>query len=174
MNPSTLSPYNQALETRRNVLAKAIRYALTPGCNPITGAPKLTPQQLRRQLLSVPIIAAVAGDNALIPTTSGRLLVYEVVVWNASAAARRKASSFDSVSWASPPSNVIRTFNSGKPSSPLPCTCASVTASSVSFWRYVEYFSIDAIPMVAFAALCFALGWHYRGKYDVDLRADKR
>ena len=87
MNPSTLSPYNQALETRRNVLAKAIRYALTPGCNPITGAPKLTPQQLRRQLLSVPIIAAVAGDNALIPTTSGRLLVYEVVVWNASAAA---------------------------------------------------------------------------------------
>jgi len=85
-SPAVLSPYNLQLEQRRNTLATAIRYALTPGCNPITGKPNLTPNQLRKQLLSVPINATVAGDNPLIPTTSGPISIYEVVIWNASAA----------------------------------------------------------------------------------------
>ncbi len=84
---SLMSPFNQALQTKREQLARAVRYAITPACNPITGVPQLTPNQLRRQLISIPIIASIAGDNALIPTTSGQLLIYEVVLWNSSAAA---------------------------------------------------------------------------------------
>jgi hypothetical protein len=69
------------------MLSRAVRYALTPNCNPTTGAPNLTQNQQIKQCLSVPIVAAVAGDNQLIPTTSSALLIYEIVIWNASAAA---------------------------------------------------------------------------------------
>ena len=82
-----LNPYNQFLENRRNLLARAVRYALAPKCNPITGAPDLTPLQLLRGILSVPVIAGVAGDNPLIPVTSSPILIYEMFVWNSSAAA---------------------------------------------------------------------------------------
>lgn len=81
-----LNPYNQALDKRRGMLARAVRYALTPNCNPITGEPNLTPQQLLRQLLHIPINATVAGDNPLIPTTSSGMLIYEILLWNSSAA----------------------------------------------------------------------------------------
>jgi hypothetical protein len=81
-----MSPYNLTLEGQRQALSKAVRYALTPNCNPITGAPQLSSDQLRRQLLRVPIIAGNMGDNLLIATTSGQLLIYEIVLWNSSAA----------------------------------------------------------------------------------------
>jgi hypothetical protein len=87
MNPALTNPYNQLLETRRQALGRAVRYALTPMCNPITGEPKLSNAQQRKQLLSNPITAAIAGDNLLIPTLTGKKLIYEVVLWNASAAA---------------------------------------------------------------------------------------
>ena len=85
MSPST-NPYNQQLEKQRGLLGRAVRYALTPNCNPISGAPALTPLQLLRGILSVPVIAGIAGDNPLIPTTSNPILIYEMLLWNASAA----------------------------------------------------------------------------------------
>lgn len=81
-----LNPWNQMLERKRGMLARAVRYALTPNCNPTTGAPNLTPLQRMKQLLSVPIIAGIAGDNPLIPTTSNPILIYEMLLWNSSAA----------------------------------------------------------------------------------------
>lgn len=86
-NPTDNNPFNQVLNDRRELMAIAQRYALTPDCNPISGQPNLTAAQLRSQLLSVPITAVIAGDNLLIPTRAGKKLIYEVVVWNASAAA---------------------------------------------------------------------------------------
>jgi hypothetical protein len=87
MNPAIKNPYNMFLETRRQALGKAVRFALAPICNPTTGQPNLTPAQMRKQLLNAPITAAIAGDNYLIPTLAGKKLIYEVVLWNASAAA---------------------------------------------------------------------------------------
>jgi hypothetical protein len=81
-----VNPFNQALDKRRGMLARAVRYALTPNCNPVSGAPNLTPQQALKQLLSIPINATIAGDNPLIPTTSDPILVYELFLWNSSAA----------------------------------------------------------------------------------------
>jgi hypothetical protein len=86
-NPTLTNPWNQLLDDRRRALGAAQRYALTPNCNPITGQPNLTPSQQRGQILRIPIIATIAGDNLLIPTLAGKKLIYEITVWNASAAA---------------------------------------------------------------------------------------
>lgn len=82
-----LNPFNQELSRRRFALGNAIRYALTPGCNPLTGEPQLTPGQQRDGLLHIPVTAGISGDNQLIPTTSGKILVYEIFLWNSTAAA---------------------------------------------------------------------------------------
>jgi hypothetical protein len=87
INPTLTNPWNQLLDGRRISLGGAQRYALTPNCNPITGQPNLGSSQLLKQLLSTPYSAAIAGDNLLIPTLAGRKLIYEIVIWNASAAA---------------------------------------------------------------------------------------
>lgn len=86
-NPTLTNDYNRLLNERRIALAAAQRYALTPDCNPLSGEPNLTSQQKRAQIISVPINAVIAGDNQLIPTLAGRKLIFEMVIWNASAAA---------------------------------------------------------------------------------------
>jgi hypothetical protein len=86
MTGPAVSPFNIYLGERRRALAGAYRYALTPNCNPSMGPPPMTSQQLLKQLLHVPIVAAVAGDNPLIPTTAGQQLIYEMLIWNSSAA----------------------------------------------------------------------------------------
>jgi hypothetical protein len=87
MSPQTTNPFNLKLAAQRFSLSRAFRYALTPNCNPTTGAPNLTSRQLRKQLLELPIQAAIAGDNLLIPTTgAGEQLIFELLLWNSSAA----------------------------------------------------------------------------------------
>ena len=79
------NPFNMELSRRRFAPGNAFRYALTPNCNPITGAPQLSPAQQRDGLLHVPVIASVAGDNILIPTVSNKILIYEIFLWNSTA-----------------------------------------------------------------------------------------
>lgn len=86
ITPSNLNTGNLILEQHRQSLARASRLALVPTCNPLDAAP-LSKSALRRGLLRVPIQAAVNGDNPLIQSTSGQILIYEMFIWNASAAA---------------------------------------------------------------------------------------
>jgi hypothetical protein len=83
--PPGLNPSNVFLEKYRITIATASRFAIVPECNPIAPSP-LSPTQLRKSLLRVPITAAIMGDNFLIPTVSGAILVYEIFLWNSSAA----------------------------------------------------------------------------------------
>lgn len=80
-NPAT-NPFNLRLAQQRFALGNAVRYALTPNCNPLTGAPNLTAAQQRATLLHLPVTAAASGDNQLIATTSGPLYIYEIFLWN--------------------------------------------------------------------------------------------
>lgn len=84
INPTLNNPYNEALQTRREALAGAFRVALFPGCNPAT-QPQPTTQQQRGQLLSLPINAFTAGDNQIIPSLTGKKLIYEIFLWNVAA-----------------------------------------------------------------------------------------
>lgn len=81
------NPFNLALAQRRAQLAGAKRYALTPNCNPVSGQPDLSPAQRRDALLHLPITAGLSGDNQLIQTTSGKLYIYEIFLWNSTGAA---------------------------------------------------------------------------------------
>jgi hypothetical protein len=88
MNPTLNNPYNQLLQARRDALGGAWRFALAPGCNPGKEPgtrPAPTLKQQRGQLLHVPINAFTAGDNQIIPTLTGRKLIYEIFVWNVAA-----------------------------------------------------------------------------------------
>lgn len=86
-NPAINNPYNQILQARREALSNATRSALVPA-NCQTAA-MLTPQALTRQersqLLEVTINCNTAGDNQLIPTLTGKKLIYEIVIWNVAA-----------------------------------------------------------------------------------------
>jgi hypothetical protein len=84
MNPTLNNPYNQLLQARREALGGAYRVALAPGCNPAT-QPAPTLKQQRGQLLRVPINAFTAGDNLIIPTLTGKKLIYEIFLWNVAA-----------------------------------------------------------------------------------------
>lgn len=81
-NRTLNNPYNQALRAQAGNLANATRYALTPGCNPITGEAQPSAQQLRSRLIHAIIDTATAGDYLVIPTLIGRKLIYEIVLWN--------------------------------------------------------------------------------------------
>ncbi len=87
MNPTLNNPWNRMLQARRVSLANASRSAITPAnCQPaIASSPAAVERQQRSQLLSVPVLALAAGDNQLIPTLTGKKLIYEVVLWNVGA-----------------------------------------------------------------------------------------
>lgn len=79
------NPYNQILAQKHGMLARAVRYALATVCDPASGEPKLTAAQLRRQLKTIQINAAAAGDNIIIPALAGVKEIFELVMWNVAA-----------------------------------------------------------------------------------------
>jgi len=86
-NPTLHNPWNRMLQQRRMELSRASRSAIMPAnCQPPSNiTPQAAERQQRSQLLSVPILAGAAGDNQLIPTLTGKKLIYELVLWNVSA-----------------------------------------------------------------------------------------
>jgi hypothetical protein len=84
-NRSLSNPYNRALRRRSLELNRAARYALTPGCDPTTGEARQTGLQQRARLVHALINASAAGDYPVIPTLTGKKLIYELVLWNLSA-----------------------------------------------------------------------------------------
>lgn len=80
-----LNPYNEVLAQKHAQLRRAVRFALSPTCDPQTMQPKLSGVQLRRQLRTIQIDASTAGDNTLIPATAGVKQIYELVLWNVAA-----------------------------------------------------------------------------------------
>lgn len=79
------NPYNLILSQKHDQLSRAQRYALATNCDPHTKQPKLTGRQLRRQLKTIIIDAASAGDNVIIPASGGAKQIYEVFLWNVTA-----------------------------------------------------------------------------------------
>jgi hypothetical protein len=79
------NPYNLILAQRHQMSTRAVRFALTPLCDPATNQPKLSSVQLRKQLRTIQIDAAAAGDNVIIPASAGVKQIYEVVLWNVAA-----------------------------------------------------------------------------------------
>jgi hypothetical protein len=75
--------WNPVLSERKDVLARAYRHPISPGCD--LPDPSSTALQRRSSLLSVPINATAAGDYPLISTLIGRKLIYELVLWNVAA-----------------------------------------------------------------------------------------
>lgn len=87
--PGPTQNWNQILRDRAASLGIAFRHAVSPGCNlqpeqPLP-PPVTTPKQERASLLTIPILANLAGDNVLISTLTGRKLIYEFVIWNVTA-----------------------------------------------------------------------------------------
>lgn len=80
-----INPYNEVLAQKHSQLGRAVRFALSPTCDPQTKQPKLSGVQLRRQLRTIQIDASAAGDNVLIPGTAGVKQIYELVLWNVGA-----------------------------------------------------------------------------------------
>jgi hypothetical protein len=78
------SVYNSLLRTQAATLALAYRAPIAPGCDLPPIAPPSANVQ-RNQLLSVPLSNLGAGDNFVIPSLSGRKLIYEVFLWNVAA-----------------------------------------------------------------------------------------
>lgn len=84
-NRSLGNPYNNALRQRSLELNRATRYALTPDCDPTTGEARQTALQQRSRLVHALINVATAGDYAVVPTLTGKKLIYEIVLWNSAA-----------------------------------------------------------------------------------------
>jgi hypothetical protein len=81
-SPYIQDPYNQILAQKRSLINRAVRFALSPVCDPQTKQPKLNSVQIRRQLKTIQINAAAAGDNLIIPALAGVKQIYELVMWN--------------------------------------------------------------------------------------------
>lgn len=79
------NPYNQILAQKHGQVLRAFRFALGTVCDPATGQPAPTKAALRKQLKTIQINAASAGDNVLIPALAGVKQVYELVLWNVTA-----------------------------------------------------------------------------------------
>jgi len=76
------NPGNLILSQKHGQLKGAYRFAMSTVCDPQTKQPRLTGRQLRRQLKTIQIDAAVAGDNIIIPVSGGAKQIYEVFLWN--------------------------------------------------------------------------------------------
>lgn len=88
MNESGIiaNPYNQVLAEKHGMMVRAVRFALTTQCaRDVNGQPVLSGPQLRRQLKTVQINTAAAGDSIVIPALAGIKQVYEFFLWNVAA-----------------------------------------------------------------------------------------
>lgn len=83
--PAANNPFNTVLRDRAAALRLAYRGPIAPGCELLAISPVAESRVKRKTLISIPINAFTAGDNAIISTLIGRKLIYEIVLWNVTA-----------------------------------------------------------------------------------------
>lgn len=88
-NPSQLAsyipnPYNLILGQKHGQVLRAVRFALGTVCDPKTGQPVIKVNR-GKQLRTIQISAAAAGDNIIIPALPGIKQIFELVLWNVTA-----------------------------------------------------------------------------------------